>query len=417
MSVGHAVGAELPPDTRPGALLLGGLRRGALLVFLPVFLAGQALAWLTYAASGWYHPWSWFKIGLAETLASVRVPFTSTETADGVASVATLQVAMGALTIAVLVLAFRAGREQARGLEKRPAASALAGSAVGLGFALPMFVAAFPITLGFPQFGIDRLQPVLWVAFTLPLAVAGSAGAIGGLAGAREQFEGSSAWAARCAAAARGGATAFWWGLVLSFVGFLALAAVSAGPPSAYARFVGRTGGSGAATVIQHAVLLPNQSAMILAVSMGATAELSVAGDAAVELDRSGVRTTSEAGSFLAAYVGADGTRAAFPSWYALFLLVPALACVLGGRAAAAGTKPMGERLVRGALAGVVFAVLCGLAAWGATLVVPTWANALGGSVSLGTAPFTTTALALGWGVVGGLVGAAIRWPERAAGA
>jgi hypothetical protein len=417
MSVGDAVRAELPPDTRPGALLLGGLRRGALLVFLPVFLAGQALAWLTYAASGWYHPWSWFKIGLAETLASVRVPFTSTETADGVASVATLQVAMGALTVAVLVLAFRAGREQARGLGRRPAAAALAGSTVGLGFALPMFVAAFPVTLGFPQFGVDRLQPVLWVAFTLPLAVAGSAGAVGALAGAREQVAWRSVWAERSAAAARGGATAFWWGLVLSFIGFLALAAVSAGPPSAYARFVGRTGGSGAATVIQHAVLLPNQSAMILAVSMGATAELSVAGDAAVELDRSGVRTTSEAGSFLAAYVGADGTRAAFPSWYALFLLIPVLAGALGGRAAADGTKRRGERLVRGALAGVVFAALCGLAAWGATLVVPTWANALGGSVSLGTGAFVTTALALGWGLVGGLVGAAIPWPVRGTGA
>ena len=413
MSVGGPVRAEIPPDTRPGALVLGGLRRGALLVFLPVFVAGQALAWLTYAASGWYHPWSWFKIGLAETLASVRVPFTSTETADGVTSVATLQVAMGALTIAVLVLAFRAGREQARGLGRRPVAAALAGSTVGLGFAIPMFVSAFPVTLGFPQFGVDRLQPVLRVACTLPLVVAGSAGAVGALAGARDQHEWRSAWAARCAAAARGGGTAFWWGLVLSFVGFLALAAVTAGPPSAYARFVGRTGGSGAATVIQHAVLLPNQSAMILAVSMGATAELSVAGDAAVEWDRSGVRTTSEAGSFLAAYVGAEGTRAAFPSWYALFLLIPAVASVLGGRAAAAGTKPMGERLVRGASAGVVFAVLCGLAAWGATLVVPTWANALGGSVSLGTAPITTTALALGWGLVGGVLGAAIRWPAR----
>ena len=42
---------------------------------------------------------------------------------------------------------------------------------MGLGFALPMFVAAFPITLGFPQFGIDRLQPVLWQAFALPLVV------------------------------------------------------------------------------------------------------------------------------------------------------------------------------------------------------------------------------------------------------
>jgi hypothetical protein len=417
MSSGGPAGAEVPTDTRPGALLLGGLRRGALLVFLPVFVAGQALAWLTYAASGWYHPWSWFKIGLAETLASVRVPFTSTETAEGVTSVATLQVAMGALTIAVLVLAYRAGREQSRGLEKRPGAAAAAGSAVGLGFALPMFVAAFPITLGFPQFGIDRLQPVLWQAFMLPLIVTGVAGAVGGIAGAREQVEEASPWGPRLMAAARGGATAFWWGIVLSFIGFLALAAVSVGPTGAYARFVGRTGGSGAATVIEHAVLLPNQSAMILAVSMGATAQLSVGGDSALELDRSGIRTTSDAGSFLAAYVGADGTSAAFPAWFALFLLIPAAAGVLGGRAAGLGVRARTERLIRGALGGVVFAALCGIAAWGAALVVPTFASLVGGSVSLGTSPFTTTALALLWGLAGGLLGAAVRWPERAASA
>ena len=89
MSAAGAVAAQVAPDTRPSALLVGGLRRGAFLVFLPIFVAGQALAWLTYAASGWYHPWSWFKIGLAETLASVRVPFTSTEGADGANSVAT----------------------------------------------------------------------------------------------------------------------------------------------------------------------------------------------------------------------------------------------------------------------------------------------------------------------------------------
>jgi hypothetical protein len=415
MSSGRPSAAEVSPDTRPGALLLGGLRRGALLVFLPVFVAGQALAWITYAASGWYHPWSWFKIGLAETLASVRVPFTSTETAHGVTSVATLQVAMGALTIAVLVLAYRAGRDQSRGFENRPGAAALAGSAVGLGFALPMFVAAFPITLGFPQFGIDRLQPVLWQAFALPLVVAGGTGAVGGLAGAREQVEEASPWGPRLAAAGRGGATAFWWGIVLSFIGFLALAAVSAGPTGAYARFVGRTGGSGAAMVIEHAVLLPNQSTMILAVSMGATANLSVAGDSAVELDRSGMSTTSEAGAFLAAYVGANGTSATFPVWFALFLLIPAVASVLGGRSAATGSTSRGERLIRGASGGVVFAVLCGIAAWGATLVVPTWASALGGSVSLGTDPLASSALALAWGLAGGLLGAAVPWPERVA--
>ena len=416
MSAAGAVAAQVAPDTRPSTLLLGGLRRGALLVFLPVFVAGQALAWLTYAASGWYHPWSWFKIGLAETLSSVRVPFTSTEAADGATAVATLQVAMGALTIAVLVLAYRAGKEQGRGLERRPAASALAGTAVGPGFALPMVMAAFPITLGFPQFGIDRLQPVLWQAFALPLVVGSVTGAVGGVAGARAQVEGATPWGPRLAAAARGGAVAFWWGMLLAFIGFLVLAAVSAGPPRAYARFVGRTGGSGAATVIQHAVLLPNQSAMILAVSMGATAELSVAGDPAVQLDRSGIRTSSDAGSFLAAYVGANGTNATFPSWYVLFVLVPGVACVLGGRAAGSGEKRMGERLVRGTIGGVVFAMLCGVAAWGATIVVPTWASALGGSVSLGTHPLATGGLALAWGLVGGLLGAAVPWPARAAG-
>ena len=166
--------------------------------------------------------------------------------------------------------------------------------------------------------------------------------------------------------------------------------------------------------MIQHAVLLPNQSAMFLAVSMAATAQLSVAGETAVALDRSGIRTTSEAGSFLAAYVGANGTSAVFPAWFALFLSIPAAARVLGGRAAGVGVAGRGERLARGALGGFVFAVLCGMAAWGATLVVPTFASALGGSVSLGTEPLTTTALALAWGLAGGLLGAAVRWPGRA---
>ena len=76
MSAAQVAGTDAPPATAPGDVLVSGLRRGSLLVFVPAFLAGQALAWITYAASRWYHPYSWFKIGLAETLSSVRVPFT-----------------------------------------------------------------------------------------------------------------------------------------------------------------------------------------------------------------------------------------------------------------------------------------------------------------------------------------------------
>jgi hypothetical protein len=395
--------AEVPADTRPGTLLLGGLRRGAVLVFLPVFAAGQALAWLTYAASGWYRPWSWFKIGLAETLASVRVPFTA---GGGRESAAVLQLALGALTILVLVLAFRAGREQARGLETRPGAASIAGSAVGLGLALPMLVAALPITLGFPQFGLDHLEPVLWQAFALPLVVGAAAGAAGGLSAAREAIGEGTGWEARIAAGARGGATALWWGVVLSFVGFLVLAALSSGPTGAYARFVSRAGGSGAAAVILHATLLPNQSAMILATAMGASTTLSLGAEPAVTLTRHGVDAVGEQGAFLAAYVGAAGTGAVFPWWFAAFWLIPAAATVLGGRSAGSRARSRSERALRGVLGGVAFAVLVAIAVWASTIVVPIGGDIAAGSLRLGPAVGVTSALALVWGVAGGVLGA-----------
>jgi len=53
MSASEVAGTDAPPATAPGDVVVAGLRRGALLVFLPVFVAGQALAWLTYAASRW----------------------------------------------------------------------------------------------------------------------------------------------------------------------------------------------------------------------------------------------------------------------------------------------------------------------------------------------------------------------------
>jgi hypothetical protein len=401
MSSGGATRWENPPDIRPGALLLGGLRRGALLVFLPVFVVGQILAWLTYAASGWYHPWSWFKIGVAQTLASVRVAFVT-----GGQDPATLQLAIGALTMVVLVLAFRAGREQARGLERRPAHAALAGSQIALGFAVPMFLAAFPVTLGFPQFGIDDLHAVQWQALLLPLVVGSAAGAVGGLTAAAKQLLTGSVWDQRVAVAAHGGATALWWSVVLAFVGFLAVAAASPGPTGAYARYTTRGGGSGPVLVIEHAALMPNQSVLVLTTAMGATTFLAVGGEPAVEITRSGVTTVSAAGGFLAAYTGATSDHVALPSWFAAFLLVPLGGTLLGGRTAGMGTARSGERAVRGLLAGVVFAIASTVAAWGATLVVPAWAGLVGGSLTLGPVPATVFVLSLAWGVVGCTFGA-----------
>jgi hypothetical protein len=414
MSTAGSAGVEAPPSAAPGDLLVSGLRRGALLVFLPAFVAGQALAWLTYAASRWYHPWSWFKIGLAETLSSVRVPFSASAPATSSASASQtpgrLVVATGALTIAVLVLAYRAGREQARAFERRPGAAALAGSAVSLGFSLPMLVIAFPVTLGFPQFGIERLEPVLWQAFAMPLVVSGAAGATGGAAVARDALE--ERVGARVVGAVLGGATALWWGIVGAFVGVLLVAAVSPGPTGAYARFVSRTGGSGAATVIEHASLLPNQSALVLAMSMGSTATLDLGGEPAVRLSRDGIDASQGAGVLLASYAGAAGNSASFPAWFWGFALIPLIATVLGGRAAAGDERRRGERVLRGALGGVVFAAFVVVASWAAGLEIPAYADLTNGGATLGVPLLSTGALALAWGVLGGIVGAALPWPR-----
>ncbi len=415
MSAGFPAGDVISPDTRVAASLLSGIRRGALSVFLPVFVAGQAIAWLTYAVSGWYRPWSWFKIGFAETLASVRVTFTGSS--SGVPSVgffgelrlpATLAVALGGLTVAVVVLAFRAGREQAGGLEDRPLAAAIAGASPGIGFAVPMALVAPFVTLGFPQFGIDHLRPVLWQALVLPLAVCGSCGAIGGLAAAREAIEARGRWGARSIAATRGGLTGFCWGLALAFAGFLMLAVLQPGATGAYARFVGRSGGSGAALLVQHALLLPNQSTMILATSMGVPTTLDVGATTVARLTLSGIRTNGNIGAGLAALVGAPSTTAAFPAWYLLFLASPALASLIGGRTAGRAVKGRSEAALRGALAGVVYAVLFGVASWAAAIVLPPWSAILGGSLRLGVDPRTTMLIAVLWGVIGGAIGSMV---------
>jgi hypothetical protein len=414
MSTAEVAGTEAPPATAPGDLLVSGLRRGTLFVFLPVFLAGQALAWLTYAVSGWYHPYSWFKIGLAETLSSVRVPFTASAHAEGSlgpGAPGTLVVATGALTILVLVLAYRAGREQARAFARRPGAAALAGSVIALGVAIPMLMIAFPVTLGFPQFGIGRLEPVLWQAFVMPLVVSGAAGAAGGAAVARDALE--ERVGGRVMGAVVGGATAFWWGIVGAFLAVLLVGAISPGPTGAYARFVSRTGGSGAATVIEHASLLPNQSALVLPMTMGTQARVSVGGQPAVVLSREGIDASQGAGVLLAGLAGAMGYTASFPVWFWAFLLVPLIATVLGGRAAAGQERSTGERALRGAAGGVVFAILCVVAAWAAGIEVPAWASITKGDATLGVPLLATGGFALAWGVLGGAIGAALPWPKR----
>jgi hypothetical protein len=102
------------------------------------------------------------------------------------------------------------------------------------------------------------------------------------------------------------------------------------------------------------------------------------------------------------------------PVGYWAFVVVPALATLAAGRYAGVGVsgraRPL-ERQVRGAGAGVVFALLVGIGAWVASATLDVRAADGSGttSLTLGPRPVATALLALAWGLVGGALGASIR--------
>ena len=99
--------------------------------------------------------------------------------------------------------------------------------------------------------------------------------------------------------------------------------------------------------------------------------------------------------------MGSPKSGVVFPTWFLGLLLIPLAATILGGRRAGTRANSTGEALVRGGLAGACYAVLCGVGAWAATIVLPPWAGFLGGSLSLGASPGRTAALAAVWGIAG----------------
>jgi hypothetical protein len=395
--------------------VVSGLRRGALQVFLPLALAGQAVAWLGYLISGAYTPWSWTKIGFAYALTGARVPFEVTArvpfevTARGATEAApgdAMHLALGAFTAGLLVLAFRAGREQAKGLETRPGDAAFAGSLIAPGVAIPMMVSAYMVRLGFPRLRIEVMEPVLWAAFVFPLVLAGLAGAVGGLAGAREALEARGGRRARLVEVARAGAIACWWGLVLATIGTLLLAAVEMGVTSFYGRFIGRSERAGAMAVVHHALALPNQSAMALGVAMGVPAELSVGEDLVATIGIEGLEATGDARGLFDDPNDPDAGSYPAPTWYWAFLVVPAAATIMGGRVAGEGARSPLAALWSGALAGVVAAALTTGTIWFASFALPLLPGVLPGSVRLGQPPGRMALAALAWGVAGCAIGA-----------
>lgn len=325
----------------------------------------------------------------------------------------TLTVELGFALLAVTAFAlwilFRAGRATGERAGGKAARRALAGGAVGIGYAVPVALVALVVrfqegvTVGSFVSGELEIRLAWLPALLVPLALAVVAGAVGG------------AWSRiatgepRVAAVLGGGWRMLWLGLGLSFAGLVVAGAVQPDEPVALltpttARYYGSAferPGPGAVLFGHHLLASPNLATWALVPAMGGCT--AVTGSDAER---------RELVCFTTARTGPDGAARDLPAGYLLFALAPAAATVMGGWWVARRAGVEGWRSVPlAALAGVVFAALVASTSVLAAITL-SWeavsAEAAGGAhLRIGPDVLGGFLVALAWGVVGGSVGAA----------
>ncbi|MBI4259377.1 MAG: zinc ribbon domain-containing protein, partial [Actinobacteria bacterium] len=339
-----------------------------------------------------------------------------------------------ALAVYLLYRAGRAAAEQGGGVRWVRAIhglkAALPYAALSLGVSyLATFRPDLPGELG----GNAELsvRPSHVGAFLWPLSIGLVAGVLGGTAAARRDPSGAPRWGRQTAGALAGGSRMFVFGLVFAFIGLQIVAFVKDGDEVAlpfnptFLEGIYEPNATVGTVTLAHAIeTAPNQAMWVLVPSMAAcdTANVNLAifriefdflcyWDFPGEIRGAEVVPTDTVGGglFEAPQVPDLGTA---PLGYFLFLLVPILAGLLGGRAAARRAAPAtrAEGAFAGALAGVVFAALVVVGAMLSGLAVVAEGGAAGISASasarVGPDPLYGGLVALGWGAAFGALGA-----------
>jgi hypothetical protein len=367
-------------------------------------LAGAGFAVPTQLRLGWLY-------SAASTGSAIVVEGRSGQGAGSV-EVATVRVVVLSISVIAAWASFRAGGATARLVRDDPRHRAWAGALVAVGFAAPMWVLASATELRLVAGGV---LPDVAVLHAVAWQVALGAGVIGIVGGAVGGLTAGSGVSGLVADVAAGAWTALRWALGLSVIGVMVFAAVR---PSALDGYVGQLRSidrDQAALVVGHQVLLaPNQAIAVLVPAMGGCDAVSTAGraDDLVCLDR-----LPEGESPLDALVGALGegptpTRP-MPTIAWGFVLVPIVALTLGSRRAARGAGSAVQGALRGAGAGLLFAVLVAVSIGLATVTIATrnvLSDQLEGAeqaaqLAFGPALGRGTLLALAWGVVVGSLG------------
>jgi hypothetical protein len=375
--------------------------------------AGIGLGLAEYGAtSGAYRLWTWIKVGFLYLVsfcgAGVHVdavggsPLASSTDVD-------IRVPFLLGTIVVAGILFLVGRSLFRARVVWTAWIVAVAA-----FTLPVLAVSVPASLEFPTVGI-RLSAIPWQAAAFAAGLAGLSLLAGALSGAKTRLGARGSWGLRASSALTGGWRMFSLAMWFSLIAFLALAAVKLDVTKAYVRTLVDAGTTGAVVGGHHALLLPNQSAFLLAVSSGAAVEANAATDedaARLTLQELRVGPDARVLTFFIAFFtpfpdAPPGEPAAvhLGGGYYFLLLVPALATFLGGRRAAQGWRMPGERAIRGALAGLVYTVLVvGVSIFASIRVAAPIFEVL--PITIWTPPLLLALASAGWGVVGGVLGA-----------
>lgn len=434
-----------PPAPRPLGLPWRAIIVRGLLAFLIMILLGEVLAVLgaveeTSGLSsldvgkigamlfyGFHH------VGISVEVPTIPFPGAGGQVPFGLDFSFTVAVAMLLATFLAGWLLYRGGRAAAAAAQGSWRRRVLGGALVGVPYAALSFGLSFLITFGSEDIQIPgvpggqsfEVGPSAVAALLWPLGIGAALGALGALALLRDDvFRGR--WGERLRAILGGGTRMAWYGLVFSFLGLLVLAAVKPGDTAAYFEGVQEAGAAGGALLILVTLLfVPNMAMWVLGPAMGASVGLFGAGLSCELISYTQFPLGSspqgpggaQFGDFCALLSIDQGTA---PAGYFLFLLVPLLASILGGRRAVRRfpVASRGEAAAVGAGGGILFAliflvlaILAGVSAESTGGGIPFFFA--GGRIQVGPDLVLGTILAAAWGAAGGAIGGA--WAARRA--
>jgi hypothetical protein len=411
-----------PPAPSPLAGGWGTAAIGSITTIVVLGAIGQVMAFLLYAAGDQTRPsavnfarlgglffYLFHHVGVVLEGSSSFSGVTAIDITGGV----TMAAAALLGTFIGLWMIWRFGRSIGEDVGGSGWVRGVHGAKIAIPYAVLTLALAFVVRIprnALVASGFPAIHPSYLAAFLWPLGLAALAGFLGGFGSAREEQWATSSAGRFGRGVIQGGARMMGFALLFAFIGLVILAPTHPSDTADFFRPFQDKTARGIAVTAGTVLAAPNLAAgLILFPAMGTCLS---AGGSLVGL-RSSVCVLSWT-QFPSGRLSATRTGFDFPSppaGYFLYLLVPLLAVLIGGRAAVrlSGASTREQAVATAALAGVVFGLLALLLAVLATISFKgAIAGGLGGrsfDAHLGPELVPGSLWPFLWGIVGGAIG------------